>query len=108
MRTIDKTGWQPFFDELTKAVEGSKVQIEVAGLDFGDQIQVDWVPLLGISYDDKDDVLTVSVENLEHMIHNPANICVEGEGSAVNQVAVLDDDGHTETIRLKRPLALPA
>lgn len=106
MRTLDKSGWQPFFDQLTKSVEGQQVQIEVAGLGFGDQIQVDWVPLLGISYDDKDDVLTVSVADLEHMIHNPAAVEIDEAGGQVSQVAVLDDDGHTEIVRLKQPLAL--
>ena len=41
-----------------------RAEIEVASLDLGDQIEAEWLPLLGITYDDKDDVLEIALEEL--------------------------------------------
>lgn len=106
MRSIEKMEWGPFFKNVTKATKGSSAQVEVAGLDIGDQIEVDWAQFLGIDYDDKDDTLTVLVEGLEHSIHQPSDVEVDEAGGTVRMIAVRDHDGHTETIRLKRPLEL--
>jgi hypothetical protein len=41
----------------------------VASLDLGHQTQADWLPLLGISYDPRDDVVDIALDGLDHMIH---------------------------------------
>jgi hypothetical protein len=37
-------------------------EIEVASLDLGDQIQAEWLPLIGITYDPNDDVVEVALD----------------------------------------------
>jgi len=59
---IEKPGWQPLFDAISKIMDGKFVEIEVMGLDLGDQFEVEWLPdvewlpINGITYDPKDDV----------------------------------------------------
>jgi hypothetical protein len=49
----------------------SAARIEVTGLGLGDQIEADFIPLVGLSYDPKNDVLAVTAEGLEHLISHP-------------------------------------
>ena len=57
---IDRAEWQTFFDTLSKGLLGMRAEIEVASLALGDQIAAEWVLLLGITYDLKDDVLEIA------------------------------------------------
>jgi hypothetical protein len=43
----------------------------VASLDLGDQTQAEWLPLLGITYDPRDDVVDIALDGLDHMIRKP-------------------------------------
>ena len=57
MRTLKKSEWHGYFDRVSRALLGKRAKIEVASLVLGDQIEAEWVPVLGITYDQKDDVL---------------------------------------------------
>jgi hypothetical protein len=65
---IDKSKWQAFFDRLSRGLIGMRAEIEVASLALGDQIEAEWLPLLGIAYDPKDNVLEIALEGLDHLI----------------------------------------
>jgi hypothetical protein len=58
---LDKGAWQAYFDRMSKLVTGKQAEIEAASLNIGDQIEAEWVPLLGISYDPKSDLVEVLV-----------------------------------------------
>ena len=51
VQKIDKQHWRAFFDWLSHGLLGARAEIEVASLDLGDQIEAEWLPLLGITYD---------------------------------------------------------
>jgi hypothetical protein len=53
-RKVDKAEWKQFFDFLSKQVEGTHAEIEVASLKLDDQIEAEWLPLIGLVYDRKD------------------------------------------------------
>jgi hypothetical protein len=38
---------------LSQGLVGAQAEIEVASLDLGDQIEAEWLPLLGITYEDQ-------------------------------------------------------
>ena len=54
-RSVPKAEWREFFDRFSKGLLGKWAEIEVAGLDLGAQVEADWLPLIGIVYDPKDD-----------------------------------------------------
>jgi Family of unknown function (DUF5335) len=84
VRKLDKKDWKPFFDEVSKIMEGKQAEIEVASLKLGDQVEAVWPPLLGLAYDPKDDIFEVALEGVDHLIPKPREIYVDGsaEGSA--------------------------
>jgi uncharacterized protein DUF5335 len=108
VRTIPKPEWQSFFDSMADALTGKRVEIEAASLDLGDQIVAEWVPLLGISYDRRDDLVDVAIGGLDHLIRQPAEIFVQEGGHGVETITVATAGGEKQILRLKDPVMLPA
>ncbi len=105
---LDKTTWQAYFDQISKTIEGKLAEIEVNSLTLGSQIEAEWVPLLGITYDKKSDILEVILEGLDHMIHKPKDIYIDGNGFRLSSVEVIDTDNVRQVIKLRDPLMLPS
>jgi hypothetical protein len=105
--TVPQAEWRDFFDRMSKALTGKWAEIEVASLDLGDQIAAEWVPMLGITYDSKDDLLDVALDRYDHLIRHPKQIVVNEEQGGVASVAVVDADETTQIVRMKQPLMLP-
>jgi len=105
--TVPRAEWKPFFDRLSKALLGKWAEIEVASLDLGDQILAEWIPLLGISYDERSDQLDVALDRTTHWIQHPNEVIVDENTSGLTSIAVVDREGTRQVIRLKDPLALP-
>ena len=68
---VPQTEWRVFFDRTSKALLGKLAEIEVASLDLGDQIIAEWVPMLGITYEPKDDLLDIAPTDPPHLIRHP-------------------------------------
>ena len=92
---------------MSKALLGKWAEIEVASLDLGDQIVVEWIPLLGITCDSRDDLLDVALDRTNHLIRRPREIVVEETPAGLASVAVIDADGARQVVKLKEPLMLP-
>lgn len=105
---IDRALWIPFFDTVTKNLAGRQTEIEVASLDLGDQIEAEWAPLTGITYDKKDELIEVQLEALDHLIRSPRQLFVDYGVGGVVAINILDADGNQQIIKFKDPLALPA
>jgi hypothetical protein len=50
-KKLENSEWRVYFDLISKALTGKRAEIEVASLKLGDQIEAEWLPLFGISYD---------------------------------------------------------
>jgi Family of unknown function (DUF5335) len=107
VRKLEKADWHPFFDHLSKLLTGRRAEIEVASLRLGNQVEAEWLPLLGLVYDQKEDVLEVALDGLDHLIRKPREIYIEEGEGLVSSVAAVDADGIHQIIRLKEPLMLP-
>ena len=107
---IDRSGWAPFFDLLTNALMGKQAEIEVASLDLGDQIEAEWSPLIGITYDHKDDLIEIALDDIDHLIRSPREVFVDyGVGGAIVAMEIVDFlDGNRQIIKFRDPLVLPA
>jgi hypothetical protein len=107
VRKLEKADWHPFFDHLSKLLTGRRAEIEVASLRLGNQVEAEWLPLLGLVYDQKEDVVEVALEGLDHLIRTPREIYIEEVEGLVSSIAAVDADGTHQIIRLKEPLMLP-
>jgi hypothetical protein len=108
IRKLEKQEWRPFLDVVSTLVEGKEAEIEVASLDLGAQGLAEWMPLLGITYDPKDDVVEVALDGLDHLIHQPREIYVDNGARALTSIEIVDANGVSQIVRLRDQLALPA
>ncbi|MGA7262296.1 MAG: DUF5335 domain-containing protein [Stellaceae bacterium] len=108
VRKIDKPEWRVFFDWLSQGLLGARVEIEVASLEFGDQIEAEWLPLLGITYDHKDNLLEIALEGVDHLIHDPREVWADLNVGEMMSVEVIENRGVSQIIKLRQPLMLPS
>ena len=104
---VEKNNWKAFFDTLTRTLVGRRAEVEVASLDLGDQIEAEWLPLIGMAYDPKDDLIEVALEGLDHLIRAPREVYVDFNVGGLIGLAVIDSDHVRQIIKLKEPVALP-
>jgi hypothetical protein len=108
IRKLEKSEWRSFFDGISKLLEGKQAEIEVASLALGDQIEAEWLPLLGLAYDPKDDLFEVALDGVDHMIPKPREIYVDDGVGGLMSIEIVDADGTKQIIKLRDPLMLPA
>ena len=104
---LAKPHWKDYFDRVSKVLGPKLVELEVASLGLGDQVELDWVPLIGLTYDPKSDILSVMVEGIEHNIQHPQQIHVEQNVETLHSIEVDDASGAHHILLLKDPLRLP-
>jgi len=107
IRKLEKKEWKPYLDLVSKLLETKDAEIEVASLDLGDQVQAEWLPLLGISYDPNDDLVEVALDGLDHMIPHPREIYLDNGARALTSIEIVDSAGVKQIVKLKDQLALP-
>jgi hypothetical protein len=105
---LAKPRWQDYFDHVSKTLGAKLVEVEVTGLGLGAQVQADWLPLIGLSYDPHNDMLSVVLEGIVHNIQHPKQIHVEQDVETLHSVEVVDAEGERHILILKDPLSLPA
>ena len=103
-RSVPKTEWQGYCDRLSKGLLGKQAEIEVTGLPFGDHVAAKWLPLLGITYDPKDDLVEIALEGLDHLIHQPREISVEDGPEGLTAMEIVGADQRRQTVKLREPL----
>lgn len=106
--TLPKSEWSDFFANLSRTLEGKQAEIEVLSLDLGDQMEAEWMPLLGIAYDPKNDLVEVALQDVEHMIPKPTDIYVDVGPAGLLMIQVVSADQTREIIKFRDPLMLPA
>src|SRR5258706_13333359 len=108
IRKLERSEWRPFLDIVSKLLETKEAEIEVASLELGDQIEAEWLPLLGITYDPKDDVVEVALDGVDHMIRGPREIYLDNGAEALTSIQIVDANGVKQIVKLKDKLMLPA
>lgn len=108
LRKLDKKQWEAFFDGVSKLLEGKRAEIEVASLSLGDQVEAEWLPLVGIAYDPNDDLVEVALEDLDHLIQHPREIYMDDDVGGLLAIEIVTADDVRNIVKLRDPLLLPA
>jgi hypothetical protein len=107
-RKLEKQQWQAFLDQISKALTGKRAEIEIGSLALGEQIQAEWLPLIGLAYDPKSDQIEIALENLDHLISRPRELYFEEDEGQLSSLAIIDSDGAKQIVRFKDALLLPS
>lgn len=106
-KTLERAQWKSYFNETAKGLETMQVEIEITGPHVGDQIEAEWVPLNGLSYDDRSNYFDVATSRLNHRIPDVKEISIEQDFTGLKSMEIIDGDGNHQILRFKPPLALP-
>lgn len=104
VRDLPKEAWKDYLDNVSKQLKVTEAEVEVTGLNIGDQIEVDWVKCYGVSYDPKDDVVAVVLEGLDHIIHHPQKILVDEIDHKLLTIEIISADGVRNILNLREGL----
>ena len=112
--SIDKEAWCALGDRISRTLDGREVELDVIGLDVGDQIEGTHLILDGVSYDSSGDALHVFLQtgtrdqHLDHIIHAPREIYLGVAEAGISLLAVMDGEGHKQFLRFRDLLQLPS
>ncbi len=101
---LERREWGAYFDNVSKRLAGKAVAIEVASLVLGSQTAAEWLPLFGVTYDHRNDLVAIMAEGLDHMVRHPRDIFVETEGEDLLSMQVIQFDNTSQIIRFREPL----
>jgi hypothetical protein len=105
---LEKAAWHAYFDSISRALVGKRAEIEVDSLRIVEQLEAEWLPFYGMSYDTQNDTMEVVLEGVDHIIDKPREVQVELDPvGMLNSVAVLDGGGARQVVKLRDPLMLP-
>lgn len=107
-RKIEKGLWRSYFDRLTQNLVGKRAEIEIDSLELGSQIEAEWLPVFGITYDPKDDLVEVALEDVDHLIRSPREIYVDEDVVGLASLLIIDGSGTRQIVKFRDPLMLPA
>ena len=107
IRRLQRDDWSGFCAHVTRGFPGKRVDIEVASLQIGFQPEARRLPLIGISYDPKSDVLELVLGELEHLIRAPREFYVDEEPFGITSLQIIDAEGVHQILTLRDPLMLP-
>jgi hypothetical protein len=92
---------------VSRGLLGKWADIEIASLQIGAQLGARHLPLIGMSYDPRNDVLQLMVGGLEHLIRAPCELYVDEQPLGPIVMQIVDAEGVRQIITLRDPLLLP-
>lgn len=106
IKEIEKKEWQNYFDNFSKKYlkdeEPEYVEITVLDNSSGAQLKSNWMPLYGITYDDKNDLLEIEMDKLKRLIRQPEKIYVdEADNGWLLSFEVVQRDGTKDIIETR-------
>jgi hypothetical protein len=105
---LDKPEWAAFCDAVSKSLSGKQAEIEIESLALGSQIEAHSLPLLGIAYDSRSDMIEIALDGLDHMISHPREVSADIGPDGLTALEVVDGDNLHQIVKLHAPLMLPS
>jgi hypothetical protein len=91
---------------VSRQVAGRRVELDVASLDLGDHVEVRWLPLLGVVFDSRSDVLEIALDGVGHSIVSPRQVLLEETERGLVAIEIVAAGDTVEILRFREPLRL--
>ena len=105
IRTLPQAEWAAYFDAFFhRKQDAGRVdyaEVHMLSPEDGAQPQTRWLPLQGLTYDLKSDVLEVLMPGLDHLVAHPRFIYVDEEAGRLDRFEVVRRDGTTEIVEIR-------
>jgi hypothetical protein len=105
-RILARAEWRGYCDRVSKAIDGRRVELEVASLKLGDHVEARWLPLLGVVFDARSDVLEIALDGVGHSIVAPRELVLEETERGLVAIEIVGADETVDTLRFREPLRI--
>jgi len=106
IRALTRSEWRSYCDRVSRAVVGRRAELDVTSLELGDLVEARWLPLLGVVFDARGDVLEIALDGVGHSIVSPREIVVEETQRGLVALEIVAADDSVEILRFREPLLL--
>jgi len=106
LRRIDRPQWAGFCKVLSRQLLGKQAEITVASMEFGAQIEAQWLPITGLVYDPHTDAFEIALEGLDHTVFHPLKLYAEFGLGGVESLAIIEMNA-TQIVIVRDTLMLP-
>jgi hypothetical protein len=106
IRALPRAEWRVYCDRISKQTAGRRVELDVASLELGDRVEARWLPLRGLVFDPRGNVLEIALDGVGHSIWAPRDIQVEETERGLVAIEIVAVDGTVETLRFREPLPI--
>jgi hypothetical protein len=104
---IGEGEWHRYFDTVGSALQGRKATVQVIGPDIGAQFAAEDLGIIGITYDQKDQLLEIALDGLDHLIRHPREIYIDETPDGAAMIEVVDADEHKHIIQIRPKSSMP-
>ncbi|HKJ62089.1 MAG TPA: DUF5335 family protein [Hyphomicrobiales bacterium] len=105
--TLAKTNWQDLLDKVSQRSTSQKIAIQINTPSIGAQTEAEQVQFRGITYDPKDDAVSIETDSLEHFVRHPSKVEFAYEGTGLICIEIVDGDGAAHLVNFTPPLSFP-
>ena len=110
---LPRPQWQARLAELTQQHQGHGVAIALLDQEFGDEAEVEMLPLAFLEFDPRDDVVIVGVGGrddrypivLRHIVEHPQSIAADSVGEGRVALDIVDGDGNHTIVSIQATAA---
>jgi hypothetical protein len=104
-RTIARSNWASYLQQISKATEGEGVDISIVSeKELAHQSKL-W-SFFGITYDPYDDAVVISCSEQEHIISAPQLIRTEESAVGIHAIEITRSDNVREIIQFLEPIGI--
>jgi hypothetical protein len=107
LQRLDRSEWSDVCAALSIALLGKRAEIEVVSRDDGLLFVAQWLPIIGIVFDPKNDELKILLDGVDHVVSQPKEIYFDFGSDGVQSLAVLDSKKDWQIVLLREPVMLP-
>jgi hypothetical protein len=106
IRALPRAEWRSYCERISKQIAGGRVELDITSLDLGDRVEARWLPLQGVVFDARGDVLEVLLDGVGHSILAPRDVRLEETERGLVAIEIVAVDGTLEALRFRTPLRL--
>jgi hypothetical protein len=108
-KQIPRSEWKSYFERysrkhlMTESDVHDVAIVEVLLPKLGDQFEVTFEPLLGMTYDPKSNAFELALQDVDHLVFRPAEIAViEEDDGFISELEIVRADDVKEIVHLRR------
>jgi hypothetical protein len=107
IQRIDRSMWITVCAAISANLLGKRAEIEVVSPADGLLTEAPQEPVLGITYDPANDVLTILLEGIDHFVFHPSELYLDFSLGGGFTLGILDKANAWQIVLLRDPLMLP-